>query len=581
MKNLILCFLVFITTFLNAQSVDPETFPTVVGAISGKNLYTNTGGEGKVSIKAIMDSVKILDTTTINYAEFYNLITNSQLVVGKTYIIMDFQTVYDQPDYDINGTPKPIVVTKTSLNIEEIWVLALSSNQIADRAYSKTYPKDQIKYDWTYNITEINGSPAMGRISERIDDRGNRTDYDHREVLFKRYDDGTGEFNQWKDNGNTSQEFLTFSLGSSNNYIGDFRQYGMFLSIPFYLSNNIFTQTAVKNRLGALNINNTFTINTIVSTYLGDGNKDILIKGVGVLLKSSMGNQNSDIVITDGEFEIGSNNSNIVLNSNNNDYNIHKIGNQCTNITVGNLGCIQIEDNSSDIIIADEGVLIAVTAKNINILFSGAVYLPKGYISDINIGINSEIAGEALGVNFITIGNISEEIYLSGLIQNLIVGDNIRRLYLKDCNNINLGNNSDSHSIISSENITIGASGNNRGCSVQFSSNIIIGDSCEMLLFNNVNPIINSNFITIGDNNKNCNFYGAFEQFTDGGINDLNNMQMCNFNFMDDTGWVNGINPTNTPEVYTNDSEKTIFKGNGNFYEKHFNGTTEVFTILN
>ena len=46
------------------------------------------------------------------------------------------------------------------------------------------------------------------------------------------------------------------------------------------------------------------------------------------------------------------------------------------------------------------------------------------------------------------------------------------------------------------------------------------------------------------------------------------------------TGWVNGINPTNTPEVYTNDSEKTIFKGNGNFYEKHFNGTNDVFTLL-
>jgi hypothetical protein len=87
--------------------------------------------------------------------------------------------------------------------------------------------------------------------------------------------------------------------------------------------------------------------------------------------------------------------------------------------------------------------------------------------------------------------------------------------------------------------------------------------------------------MTIGDNNKNCNFYGEFEQFTDGVVNDLNNMQMCNFNFMDDTGWVNGINPTNTPEVYTGNSEKTIFKGNGNFYEKHFNGTNEIYTILN
>jgi len=57
MKNIILVFLVFIANILNGQSVNPETFPTVIGEIGNKNLYTNTGGEGKVSIKTIMDSV--------------------------------------------------------------------------------------------------------------------------------------------------------------------------------------------------------------------------------------------------------------------------------------------------------------------------------------------------------------------------------------------------------------------------------------------------------------------------------------------------------------------------------------------
>jgi len=580
MRNLILGFLVFITTFLKGQSVDPETFPMVTSGLGSKYLYTNTGGEGKISIKTLMDSVKILDTTTINYADFYTLITGGNLVVGKTYIIMDFQTVYDQPDYDINGTPKPIVVTKTSPNIEEIWVLALSSNQIADRAYSKTYPKDQIKYDWTYNATEINSSPAMGRISERIDDRGNRTDYDHREVLFKRYDDGTGEFNQWKDNGNTSQEFLTFSLGSSNNYIGDFRQYGMFLSIPFYLSNNIFTQTAIKNRLGALNINNTFTINTIVSTYLGDGNKDILIKGVGVLLKSSMGNQNSDIVITDGEFEIGSNNSNIVLNSNNNDFNIHKIGNQCQDITVGNLGCIQIEDNSNDIIIADGGIVLTTNAVNVSLGLNSVIH-GKGFLNNVSLGDNGDIVFD-FELSNINIGNNSNDLRLFGTCQYITFGDNVHRIFLKNCSTIDLATDCRGQVIENSGSITIASNiGVNGGCYIQFSSNLIIGTNNELLYFNYVRPNAGIDFMTIGNNNKNCTFYGEFEQFTDGGVNDLNNMQMCNFNFMDDTGWVNGINPTNTPEVYTNDSEKTIFKGNGNFYERHFNGTNEVYTILN
>ena len=60
MKNLILGFLVFITILSKGQSVDPETFPTVVGSIGNKNVYTNTGGEGKISVQSILDSAKLI-----------------------------------------------------------------------------------------------------------------------------------------------------------------------------------------------------------------------------------------------------------------------------------------------------------------------------------------------------------------------------------------------------------------------------------------------------------------------------------------------------------------------------------------
>lgn len=36
------------------QNVDPETFPTFGGDVSTKNVYTNTGGEGKFSVDAIV-----------------------------------------------------------------------------------------------------------------------------------------------------------------------------------------------------------------------------------------------------------------------------------------------------------------------------------------------------------------------------------------------------------------------------------------------------------------------------------------------------------------------------------------------
>ena len=283
MKNLILGFLVFITTILKGQSVDPETFPTVVGEISGKNLYTNTGGEGKVSIKSIMDSVKILDTMTINYAEFYNLITNSQLVVGKTYIIMDFQTVYDQMDFDAGGSLKPTLLTKTGAT-EQIWVLALAPNQIASQAYSATYPNDKIQYDWTYNTTLVNGSPAKGRISERIDENNNRTDYDHREIKFIRYDDGAGNFTQINDSGRTSQEFLTFVQNFTggivkDNWLGDFHSVGAFVGQEY--ANNVFSGNAVaSNKSGSLFYNNTFIDEISSSIFNGDVSNNIFLGGM-------------------------------------------------------------------------------------------------------------------------------------------------------------------------------------------------------------------------------------------------------------------------------------------------------------
>jgi hypothetical protein len=273
MKNRILVFLVFITTFLKGQSVDPETFPTVVGAISGKNLYTNTGGEGKVSIKAIMDSVDILDTITITYADFYTAITGGNLVVGKTYIIVDFQTVYDQMDFDAGGSLKPTLTTKTG-SVEQIWVYALSSNQIASKAYSATYPNDQIQYDWTYNTTFVNGSPAKGRISERIDENNNRTDYDHREIKFIRYDDGAGNFTVINDNGNASGEFLTFVQNFTggtvkDNWLGDFYSIGALFGQEY--GNNVFSGEFVfSNNSSSLFYNNTFSGNVNGNTFSGE-----------------------------------------------------------------------------------------------------------------------------------------------------------------------------------------------------------------------------------------------------------------------------------------------------------------------
>ena len=228
---------------------------TCGGSIGGSNSDTN----------------KVL-TTEITYADFYTMITTSQLVVGMTYILTDFQTVYDQMDFDNTGALKPTLVTKTGAT-EQIWVLALAPNQIASQAYSATYPNDKIQYDWTYNTTLVNGSPAKGRISERIDENNNRTDYDHREIKFIRYDDGAGNFTVIKDNGNASAEFLTFVQNFTggivyDNWLGDFYSIGALFGQEY--ANNVFSgEFVISNNSSSLFYNNTFSGDVSNNTFSG------------------------------------------------------------------------------------------------------------------------------------------------------------------------------------------------------------------------------------------------------------------------------------------------------------------------
>lgn len=120
------------------------------------------------------------------YDEIYSLYTGSTLVPGTYYLMTDYQTCYDQPDYDNLRNPISINNYKTGTT-EPILLLATSISGFSPTVYSTLYPKDKISYDITWNFTEETNSPAKGRITERIDNYNNRTDYDHRNVIFKRY----------------------------------------------------------------------------------------------------------------------------------------------------------------------------------------------------------------------------------------------------------------------------------------------------------------------------------------------------------------------------------------------------------
>ena len=121
------------------------------------------------------------------YQELLDAKNSNQLSAATFYLITDYQTCYDQPDYDNFGAPIFENNYKVSEEINPIIVFATSNSTLSPDAYQPSYPKDKIKYDIEFNETEVTNSPAKGRITERIDEWNNRTDYDHRTVLFKRY----------------------------------------------------------------------------------------------------------------------------------------------------------------------------------------------------------------------------------------------------------------------------------------------------------------------------------------------------------------------------------------------------------
>ena len=171
--------------FIQFQSQDPNS------------LTTPSDGSFNVFVDQTDNTLKIKNTAgeiyggasyaEITYSGLVNTINASGLTAGSFYLITDFRTCYDQPDFNSNKN-EIIGGNYKQAEIEPILVFATSVSTISVDAYQPKYPNDKIKYDWTFNVTERTNGVAYGRITERIDAYNNRTDYDHRTILFKRYD---------------------------------------------------------------------------------------------------------------------------------------------------------------------------------------------------------------------------------------------------------------------------------------------------------------------------------------------------------------------------------------------------------
>ena len=214
------------------------------------------------------ESLVISDT----YANISTTKTAAELKAGRWYLISDFQTIYNQHE----------TATVKTAALEPLLVLAVNSFSFAPYAFSMLFGSDVIKYDFDITLANDGVTPIKGRIIERIDQYGNRTDYDHRKVLFPRWETApaSGIFTVITDNGGTMAEYLTFgssypSTTITINYVGDVYNIRSIIGQEFP---NIVCQSSitVNNLIKNTNINNTFISQFSLSNISGEFNENTI-----------------------------------------------------------------------------------------------------------------------------------------------------------------------------------------------------------------------------------------------------------------------------------------------------------------
>lgn len=233
------------------------------------NLEVDGGITGSVDWSNIINAPSIGSGSSyeeVTFSEFYSNLTGSTLSAGKYYLITDFKTCYDQPDFNYDGSAVTTGNYKQG-NVAPILVLATDVDKISEHAYQPEYSGDTIQYDPYFILTEVTSGEAFGRITYRVDDKGNAFDYDFREVLFKRYNTHSADTIY---TGKVSIDSLgvvtgtgtSFTNHGTGNVIGIIDQ-GRNYSVDFYQIVTIDSDTSMTVTGTTINqINNTFYTNS-------------------------------------------------------------------------------------------------------------------------------------------------------------------------------------------------------------------------------------------------------------------------------------------------------------------------------
>lgn len=175
---------------------------------SGYRIYTEAG-------ESFMETDNLLvrngiNSISISYSEFVEMLNDKSLTPFSTYIIKDFQNEWEltieedtiTEDVQASDEDETIPVIETYKNVRPLIVTAISSSEISGEVMYQDNPLWKLSYDPyytnTFQVITSNGGisevQAKGRITRLTDEKGNSCNYDFKHLRFKITEDGVDKW---------------------------------------------------------------------------------------------------------------------------------------------------------------------------------------------------------------------------------------------------------------------------------------------------------------------------------------------------------------------------------------------------
>jgi hypothetical protein len=513
-------------------SKNKTIYKKTIMALTGKTIgeLTNLGYTTNNLLLPVEESGSTyhIPFSAINYTEIvYSGLTLAMSVnglsPGQYYLITDFKTCYDQPDYNSQGDTITTGNYKQG-SVSPILVLATGTGTISQLAHQPQYSGDTIYYDPYFSVTEVTGGEAFGRITYRIDDKGNAFDYDFREVLFKRYNTYSAEDNY---SGRVS-------IDGSGNVTG---------------VNTFFTgNTSPGNIIGIVNPNGAYGVD-FYEVVTATTDTSMVVTG-----RTFYAVNNTLYTPSTTENGMSYKQSNVISNTGFTEYNTFTNYNECFNNTCGNRVAATIYE--------EDTFLLS------NNVFRDGEYVDNSFGSDFrNNTFNDDCTGNSIKYRFynnVIDNDFDDNIITSNFYDNMIVCDFVDNYVQSDFYNNNLA---DDDGDTFGDNIINGSfRGNfytNNGdfqyniINGSFSSNIIL-DTFE---YNNVQSFSNNTIENNFDNNQ------IGEGFNGNLIKQNFNNNVLGSNVYNNIFYGNFENNTSGTDVYDNNFYNNVTENNlGNLF---------------